>query len=143
MDMGPDIVEETYKKLGRMSFDEWILDGKKIEIRQIQVLADGHKYVGCWDAVDNVKHGFGIDLSPEGNLYEGYWVGGVPHYQGRIIFAGGKVIEGDFEHGTPVSGRIIQPYGEIYSGKIQDNQPFGEGKLTLPNGNSFSGLFRG
>ncbi|MGM0652621.1 MAG: ATP-binding cassette domain-containing protein [Bacillota bacterium] len=85
----------------------------------------GGKYTG--QLKDNVPHGSGRLLLPDGTKYEGEWDEGVPHGRGKLIYANGDVYKGFFlkgkRHGYGIN---IQADGKKRSGLWQN------GKLVKP-----------
>lgn len=98
-------------------------------------------------------------------VYEGDWVDGKKHGQGRLSFDGGGFYEGDFEAGE-ITGQGTQEWldgskyvGQFllglkhgegtwqkadsthYVGGFQQGRYSGQGKLTLPNGDRYTGGF--
>lgn len=98
-------------------------------------------------------------------VYEGDWLAGKKHGQGRLSFDGGGFYEGNFEEGE-ISGSGTQEWqdgssyvgrfrlglkhgegtwkkadGTLYIGGFEQGRYAGQGKLTLPNGDRYTGSF--
>lgn len=142
LEAAPQSVRSTRPQLDLMYIGEWTNDYSELEPRHIEVNSiTGTRYLGFWKG--DKYHGYGIALLPKGDWYEGYWKEGVPHHKGRKIFASGLVIDADWDNGEAIAGTVRQPSGEVYEGSLKNREPWGEGSLTLKNGNHFSGNFKG
>ncbi|MGM0688938.1 MAG: ATP-binding cassette domain-containing protein [Bacillota bacterium] len=57
----------------------------------------GGKYVG--HLKNNIPHGHGRFILPDGTRYKGEWEEGKPHGSGIIVYASGNAYEGEFDKG--------------------------------------------
>eukprot|EP00455_Lapot_gusevi_P045060 TRINITY_DN5725_c0_g4_i2.p1 TRINITY_DN5725_c0_g4~~TRINITY_DN5725_c0_g4_i2.p1 ORF type:complete len:452 (-),score=55.59 TRINITY_DN5725_c0_g4_i2:81-1436(-) len=125
----------------------------------------GCVYSGDWQ--DNKKHGFGTQVWPNGNKYEGQWVAGRREGRGTFwIFDGAKLkkqyhgcwvadlkeglgvfyydnndrYEGAWLHGQRHGqGTLFFANGDVYVGNWLDDKRCGWGTLTKANGDQFEG----
>lgn len=75
----------------------------------------GGRYAG--QLKDNVPHGRGKFMLPDGTRYEGEWKEGLPHGRGRLMYASGDSYKGEFFKGKRQGyGIKIQADGEKRSG---------------------------
>ena len=74
-------------------------------------------------------------------VYEGNWVDGEKHGEGRYVAPNGTVYEGSFIHGERHGeGRLVGILG-TYQGDWEHNEFHGKGKMTMANGNVYEGDF--
>tara|TARA_B100000768_G_C11210476_1_gene345781 strand:+ start:11 stop:988 length:978 start_codon:yes stop_codon:yes gene_type:complete len=73
--------------------------------------------------------------------YEGYLENSLPQGKGKIIFKDDFKMEGEFEDGKLISGKIFQPkeIGYILIGDFIDNQLKSPGTMEFYNGNKYVG----
>ena len=62
------------------------------------MLSDGYRYIGQWNSETGERQGKGVQIGPNGTIYEGLWEKDRPHIRGRQIT---KIaaIESDIVHG--------------------------------------------
>jgi hypothetical protein len=80
-----------------------------------------------------------------GNIYKGNWnenykMDGLGKY---FIKEGNIFIEGIWDDGILIYGRIFYPNNNIYEGEIKDSNYHGKGKLIFNNGETYEGDFIG
>ena len=75
------------------------------------ILECGIEYKGEWNH-DGKKDGRGVQVWPDGSIYEGYWKNGM--MQGR--------------------GRLITPDGHIHDGNWLEDKAHGYGRFTHADG---------
>ncbi|MBW6463124.1 MAG: ATP-binding cassette domain-containing protein [Bacillota bacterium] len=76
----------------------------------------GGKYGG--QLKNNVPHGLGKLLMPDGTKYDGEWIEGKPQGRGILIYAKGAVYRGEFSEGKKHGyGQYVQPDGTIIKGR--------------------------
>jgi hypothetical protein len=121
---------------------------------------DGYIYVGQWTegriegraaspiptgrstraSSDDLAHGTGRIVYPDGNTYEGEWVAGVIEGEGRATYANGLVYEGGFKdaknHGF---GVMTYPDGYRYEGDWVEGRRQGQGTATYADGTVYVG----
>jgi len=93
-------------------------------------------------------HGNGKLALPDGRVYEGQFVYGIPHGHGKLTWPDGRVHEGQFVYDNLLEdgsltwpGTLTWPDGRVYEGQLVYDQPQGHGKLTWPNGRVYEGQF--
>mmetsp|Transcript_24398 Transcript_24398/g.44196 ORF Transcript_24398/g.44196 Transcript_24398/m.44196 type:complete len:453 (+) Transcript_24398:23-1381(+) len=74
--------------------------------------------------------------------YEGEWLGGKKHGQGRLSFDLGGFYEGEFQDGEITgAGRKAWADGSSYVGQFLEGAHHGEGELQKVDGTSYSGAW--
>lgn len=72
----------------------------------VMVYENGDVYEGEWK--NDLHHGFGIFTYANGAVYFGHWENGVHHGQGRFTSAEGTGVEGYFENGKASSTKTME-----------------------------------
>jgi hypothetical protein len=62
---------------------------------QVQ-LENGARYQGEWLLGTQVRQGTGIQIWPDGSMYEGWWVDNKANGKGRLIHADGDIYDGSW-----------------------------------------------
>lgn len=57
-------------------------------------LENGAQYEGEWLRGSQIRQGMGLQLWPDGSMYEGYWADNKANGKGRLIHADGDVYDG-------------------------------------------------
>ena len=119
-------------QLGNFPFDDRLInDGVKITVVGPKTIGEDLVYYGHWNPVTDKRHGFGLQLWPDGSKYIGYWKFGCAHGLGRLIHCEGDVYIGnwknDMAHGF---GEYTDENGMKYSGDWKNDQQDGKGKYT-------------
>jgi hypothetical protein len=105
----------------------------------------GSKYQGDW--VDNKKHGFGVQITSNGNKYEGEFKYDKPDGNGTLwVLQKDKSFKkryiGGFRNGLKHgNGTYYYQNYDIYVGEFCDGLRCGHGKLVLASGDVFDGMF--
>lgn len=110
------------------------------EMKPIQ-FENGNIYNGNWN--ENYKmDGLGQYYIKEGNLFvEGIWDDGYLVY-GRIFYANDNIYEGEIKNSNYNGyGKLIFNNGEIYEGDFIDGEITGHGLFTFPDGTTYEGEF--
>lgn len=93
-----------------------------------------------------LKEGYGREILPNGDRYEGYFVKDTMHGPGEMRFSNGAVYRGEFRDGqqsgsgnfkTIVNNSILINY----DGEFLNNCFHGKGVLKLDNGDVYEGQF--
>lgn len=105
-------------------------------------LADGDTYTGEWHR--GKRSGRGVRAyapAPlDGRRFDGEWE--ADHIvRGRMEYADGAVVEGDFKQGRPHGEASMRhhPCEATYKGQWRDGMPWGNGRLEWPNGDTYVG----
>lgn len=121
-----------------------IISGKGFRYLTKDAFGQGQTYFGDWK--NNQPSGFGIKKYPDGSSYEGQWLEGLEHGQGKAEYiSSGKreiIIEGIWDRGVPISGNYYFSEASdyrVYSGTLNNYQPNGSGTLEYRNGIIYSG----
>lgn len=131
--------------------------------------AAGASYHGEWS--DNKKHGYGVQVFPNGEKYEGQWgrggrngegtlwvpvgkakklrklyVGGWKddkrHGKGTCFFKGSEYYQGTWDHGMMHGqGTLRYANGDLYIGQWHDGHRSGQGTLNKANGDCYEGYW--
>jgi hypothetical protein len=140
IDVAP-LVQEIAKELGPFVFDE-SADGADVERRAPMVLENGAVYEGEWSKTDDVRHGHGKLIFPDGALFEGTWREGKVNGNGRHIHSNGEYYIGgwkdDAVHGY---GKLVHTDGASYEGMWEHDKQNGKGVEKWPDGAEFKGIF--
>jgi len=84
--------------------------------------------------------GKGKYVFPNGDVYEGDYLNGIPHGKGRYTFLNGEVFEGEYLNGLQHgNGRYTHNNGDVFEGEYQLGNPHGKGRYTFLNGEAFEG----
>lgn len=56
-------------------------------------LPNGSSYAGEWcsDILDDIREGVGVQVWPDGSLYEGYWKNNKANFFGRLLHKDGDI----------------------------------------------------
>ncbi|CAG9312094.1 unnamed protein product [Blepharisma stoltei] len=102
-------------------------------------IENGAIYTGEWNN-DKQRHGYGVQIWPDGSKYEGYWMLDKANGKGRLTHGDGDVYEGDWKddkaHGF---GIYMHTDGAKYEGQWQDDKQHGKGTETWPDGARYVG----
>lgn len=108
--------------------------------------ADGFVYFGEYryrgQMSDGNPDGKGMCISPDGTVWDGFWINGKPTKRGTIKWKNGQVYDGEWNsYGPNGEGKMMYPDKRVYTGTFRDGERHGQGMLTMPNGESFKGEF--
>lgn len=108
--------------------------------------ADGFIYFGEYryrgQMSDGNPDGKGMCISPDGTVWDGFWLNGKPTKRGTIKWKNGQVYDGEWNsYGPNGEGKMMYPDKRVYTGTFRDGERHGHGTLTMPNGESFKGEF--
>lgn len=108
--------------------------------------ADGFVYFGEYryrgQMSDGNPDGKGMCISPDGTVWDGFWLNGKPTKRGTIKWKNGQVYDGEWNsYGPNGEGKMMYPDKRVYTGTFRDGERHGQGTLTMPNGESFKGEF--
>ena len=77
-------------------------DGIIVEKRDlIENENDKTLYYGEWDVENNIRHGRGIQIWPDGAKYIGYWQNGKACGKGKLYHSDGDIYEGEWSNDKP------------------------------------------
>ncbi|KAI5554479.1 hypothetical protein BDE02_19G016400 [Populus trichocarpa] len=106
-----------------------------------KVLPNGDIYTG--GLVDGVPHGKGKYLWCDGCMYEGEWKRGKANGGGKFSWPSGATYEGQFKLGRMDGyGTFIGVDGEVYSGNWVSDKKHGLGEKRYANGDVYQGLWK-
>lgn len=96
----------------------------------------GEIYQGSWN-INNQREGFGINITPEGNVYKGLWENDKVGKYGFFIDISGNYYLGDLEDGkSEGKGEMLMVNKMKYIGNFSNDLPNGEGKIENYEDNS-------
>ena len=99
-----------------------------------------HRYRGQMS--DGNPDGKGMYISPDGTVWDGFWINGKPTKRGTIKWKNGQVYDGEWNsYGPNGEGKMMYPDKRVYTGTFRNGERHGQGTLTMPNGESFKGEF--
>ena len=97
-------------------------------------LTNGAIYIGMWDNNLQKRAGIGMQVWPDGSLYQGQWRDGKANGKGRLIHSDGDIYQGEWKddkaHGIGVYRHLD---GAIYRGDWYEDKQHGKGTETWPD----------
>jgi len=91
---------------------------------------------------ENLRHGNGIYVLPNGSVYEGNWREGAMSGRGIFRWPDGSVYDGDWKDGRRNGqGLLHASDGFTYDGNWVQNCMEGRGSATYPSGQQYHGMF--
>lgn len=124
-----ETVRKIEEKLGNFPFDSKKLndDIPKIMVGPKEIESNTF-YYGYWNPSTDERHGYGMQIWPDGSKYVGYWKNDRTNGQGRLIHRDGDVYVGewkdDLAHGL---GEYTDAAGMKYRGQWVKDQQEGAG----------------
>lgn len=87
----------------------------------------GELFFGC--LVGTKKQGYGIQVWPNGAIYEGWWHENLPSVYGMMIFSDGDVFAGEWESGEMNGLGVFTSYNKFeFLGNFKHGEPHGKGE---------------
>lgn len=94
------------------------INERELETRDEAMMDNFAKYTGQWRIGTMIREGKGVQIWPDGSIYEGWWRENKAHGRGRIIHANGDIYEGDWmEDRAHGYGVYMNSGGARYEGK--------------------------
>ncbi len=90
---------------------------------------------------DLPESGFAKRKLENGDVYEGNWLNGKYHGEGKISYTNGNKFEGQFFEGNRKYGLFIWLSGSSYFGEFVNNQATGKTRFTWANGDYYIGEY--
>lgn len=113
-----EVVRKVEERLGNFPFDDqYVNDGVAKTVVGPYEIEAGIFYYGHWNPAAGERHGFGMQIWPDGSKYTGYW-------------------KNDRTNGR---GRLIHHDGSVYVGEWKDDMAQGMGEYTENNGMKYTG----
>ena len=130
----------VFRANGSVSYHGRFVEGKR-DGEGIEYEEDGAEYEGRFR--EDRRDGHGLLSRDKEVLYDGEWMNGLKHGQGREMI-GQTAYEGDFKQGLrDGKGRLMRLNGQlIYSGDWVMGKRHGNGKEILKGGIVYEGSFR-
>lgn len=88
-----DIQKKIYHELGPFKWEEPLIHFNDTLLQFKDEAGNGNNYQGQVNKETKLREGMGVFYFKKG-LYEGYWLNGVFHHRGRIIYKDGKIYDG-------------------------------------------------
>lgn len=99
-----------------------------------------HRYDG--EFRENLRHGTGIYVLPDGSVYEGLWRDGTMNGRGLFRWPDGSCYDGEWKDGKRNGqGLLTASDGFTYDGTWVLNCMEGRGSATYPSGQQYHGIF--
>ncbi len=139
-----EAVMQTEKKLGAYKCEWDVKAGKgTLELRKLGIDdTSGEIYAGYYNKSTGKKEGYGQQLYPNGEKYEGLWKDGLPEGNGRYIYENGDHYAGQWKRGKAEGmGAFVGVDGNQYVGEWKENMNHGRGKETRKDGAVYEGDF--
>lgn len=88
--------------------------------------------------------GPGTRIHPNGNIFEGTWVNGKLHGQGKLTYVDGRTVEGEWKSGKIYNGTgtWIHPCGDIFEGTWVNGKEQGQGRMAYWDGRRLVGEWK-
>ena len=71
------------------------------QTRAATKVEDGSVYIGEWCKNSNSRNGRGLQIYPDGSMFEGYWKDNKPNYYGRFVHKDGEMYQGEWQNDKP------------------------------------------
>lgn len=102
--------------------------------------SNGETYTGQYQ--NGMRHGYGVQISKNGIIYEGMWIEDVCNLYGRLIHPDGTIYEGEIKNGQAHGkGKSLAPNGSSYEGRWIEGMMDGYGVEFLSDGSKYFGDF--
>ena len=125
--------------------ESWIADAKAAEKAARQAAGEPQQtalYQGPLN-VTGEKHGEGIMLWDNGDVYQGMFAHGHRHGHGVLTFGGDGEYVGEWlDNRMHGSGTRRYPTGDLYIGEYVQGKREGEGRFYYANGDMYMGLWK-
>ena len=156
-------VKEMEIKLGNFPFDDRLInDGVPKMVVGPQEIENGAIYYGHSNNDKQERHGFGMQIWPDGSKYVGYWKNDKANGSGRLIHSDGDVYSGIFasilmligewkDDMASGNGKYIDVTGMEYIGEWKNDKQNGTGIPLVvsivgvekwPDGAIYEGLYK-
>ena len=100
---------------------------------------------GCFyfgERKDDLPHGWGMRLTPDGKRYMGEWKHGQRDGWGMEMLPDGRCYKGSWKNDMAEGyGVWISPDGSRYAGEWKHSKWHGHGIRTWPNGGKYEGMY--
>ena len=137
-----EIIEQINPEANNIEIPEEIKNSKKKNCFDVQPIKfnTGEIYKGSWN-INNQRHGYGINISPEGNIYKGLWNEDKIGNYGIFIDCDGNYYKGELKNGkSEGNGEMVVKNKFRYKGEFKDDFPNGKGCLeNFENNTKYEG----
>jgi hypothetical protein len=126
-----EIIEQTNKDINKIDFPNEIENNKEqnIFIAPPVKFINGEIYKGSWNT-NNQRHGFGININPNGLIYKGLWEQGNIGKYGLFLEENGNYFKGELKNQKFEGKGEMEIKGKYkYVGDFSDDLPNGKGTL--------------
>lgn len=136
------VLERLDEKTNRLLLDQLLDPNKPIYMPHRYVSAKDEVYMGQYSGQN--RHGYGIQLWPDGTYYEGHWDNDTPGGYGVLVDLQGRVYFGRWSHGrqSDEQAEIWTANGSHYKGSVQNGFKEGLGVLKMRSGDLYEGRFQ-
>ena len=126
-----EIIEQTNKDINKIDFPKEIENNKEqnIFITPPVKFINGEIYKGSWNT-NNQRHGFGININPNGLIYKGLWKQGNIGKYGLFVEENGNYFKGELKNQKLEGKGEMEIKGKYkYVGDFSNDLPNGKGIL--------------
>ncbi len=135
-------VNAIYNRLGEFKYDAMEKYNAKVILKDMKTFCNGCKYYGFWNSETNSREGKGVQISPYGPRYDGYWKDNKAQGKGRSIRPNGDVYEGCWDQDKANGqGKFTFFDGAIYEGEWLMSKKSGRGVETWADGSKYVGEY--
>lgn len=122
-------VASTRERLGPFNFNQTPNQyNYRVVKRPMMDLGNQLRYQGEWMQGQNIRAGKGIQIWPDGSIYEGWWRQDKANGRGRLIHADGDVYEGQWcDDKAQGYGIYYHEGGSTYEGHWVNDKQHGQG----------------
>ena len=108
---------------------------------QLKQYSNGGIYEG--EFLNGKQHGNGKYISADGYEYSGQWVNGIIEGEGTAKYSDGSIYTGSFKESKPNGiGKLVFLNGGSYEGTWENGNFHGKGTIIYSNGDNYTGNFK-
>ena len=133
---------EIYEQRGAYQFETPAPVNGELEYRPITKTEIGAFYKGQWNKLSKQREGQGIQIWPDGSIYEGHWMNDKANGSGRLIHADGDFYEGNWVDDKAQGYGLYKHFdGSQYVGSWIEDKQHGQGVERWTDNASYEGEY--